>query len=217
MHPLRKSMQIGRKLFIVFILSQQQLFFIDGVPACEVDECEPFDFIAEGLVVEDHFLIVKIGQEHFLLEYFADGLMLVTGNDLHPLLEALPFPEHDEEVVFADLIEGLDLLEPLLDGDELGGLGVDELAHSLAAEGVVVSDLLEQYFRVWHHFHVIVVVLIFANHIDELVCSQLLLTHHVEERRHLLVGDLHLCRGGLLGGQQVGGDGLDFDIAWHFD
>lgn len=95
--------------------------------------------------------------------------MLVTGDDLHPLLEALPLPEHDEEVVFADLVEGLHLLKPLLHRDELGGLGVDELADALAAEGVVVLYLLADDFRVRHHLHVVVVVLVLADHVDELI------------------------------------------------
>jgi hypothetical protein len=48
--------------------------------------------------------------------------VLVAGNDLHPFLEALPLPEHDEEVVLADLVEGLYFFEPLLYRDKLRGL-----------------------------------------------------------------------------------------------
>lgn len=128
--------------------------------------------------------------------------MLVTGDDLHPLLQALPLPEHNEEVVFADLIKGLHLLEPLLNSNELGGLGVDELADPLAAEGVVILDLLADDLGVGHDLHVVVVVLVLADHVDELVGCELLLPHHVEEGGHFFVG--LFCGACALGGHQAG-------------
>lgn len=166
-------------------------------------------------MVENDLLIVQIGEEHLLLQHLTDRLMLITGDDLHPLLQALPLPEHNEEVVFADLVEGLNLLEPLLNSDELGRLGVDELADPLAAERVVILDLLADNLGVGDYLHVVVVVLVLADHVDELVGCQLLLPHHVEEGGHLSVGLL----GGAcaLGGHQAGRDGFHFDVAGDLD
>lgn len=120
-------------------------------------------------MVENDLLIIHIGQKHLVFEYLAYGLVLIAGDNLHPLLETLPLPEHDEEAVSTDLIKSLHLFKPLLDGYELCRLGVDELADSLAAERVVVLYLLADDIRVGHYFHVVVVVLVASDHVDELI------------------------------------------------
>lgn len=141
-------------------------------------------------MVEYDLLVIHISQKHLLFEHFAYSFVFIAGDDLHPLLQALPLPEHDEETVSADLIKRLHLLKPLLDGYELRRLGVDELADSLAAEGVVVLYLLADDLRVGYYFHVVVVVLVASDHVDELVGCQFLLADHVEEGGHFLVGPL---------------------------
>ena len=141
-----------------------------------------------------HDISVKvIGKEHFFFQNFANGPMLLGANDFHPFFKALPFPEENEEVVTAYLVEGLDFFEPFLDRYELSGLGVDESTYSFAAEGVVIFDLFVDYFGVWNHLHIVVVVLalLFLNHVYELICSQLLLPHHLAKGCHLTVAYLY--------------------------
>lgn len=215
MHLLGEGVEVGGELAVVVVLLDEEFFLVDGVPGCEVDELEALYLVAEGLVVEDDLLVVEVGEEHLVLEDLADGLVLVAGDDLHPLLEALPLAEHDEEVVLADLVERLHLLEPLLHRDELRRLRVHELAHPLAAESVVVLHLLADDLRVRHHLHVVVVVLVLTDHVDELVRCQLLLPHHVEERGHLLVRLLRSASP--LRTHQAGRDGLHLDVAGDLD
>jgi hypothetical protein len=100
----------------------------------------------------------------------AERAVFVAVDNLDPFLQTLPLPEQDEKVILAYFVEGLDFLEPLFDWDELCGFAVDELAHSLAAESVVIMNIFLYYLRVGHHFHVVVVVLVDLNHVDELVC-----------------------------------------------
>lgn len=147
-------------------------------------------------MIEYDFLIIGVGQKHLLLKHLTYSLVLIAVDDLHPLLQTLPLPEHDEEAISADLIKGLHLFKPLLDGYELRGFGVDELADSLAAERVVVLYLLADDLRVGHYFHVVVVVLVPPDHVDELISRQLLLTHHVEESSHFFVRPLGRSRSG---------------------
>lgn len=127
--------------------------------------------------------------------------MFVAGNHFHPFLETLPLTEINEKTVFAYLIEGLDLVEPLFDWYEFCGFGVDKLADTLAAESVVLVYffLSRNDFRVGHYFHVVVVVLVFFNHINKLVGRKLLLSHHLEKSCHLLIRDLNLARLWLFG------------------
>jgi hypothetical protein len=183
-------MQVGGELFVVVVLLEEEFFLVDGVSACKVDEDQTLDLIAESLMIEDHLLVVEVGEEHLLLQHLAHGLVLIARDDLHPLLQALPLPKHYEETVSANLIESLHLLEPLLNRNELGRLRVHELAHSLATERVVILYFALNNFGVGHHLHVVVVVLVASDHVDELIRSQLLLPHHVEERRHFLVRPL---------------------------
>lgn len=121
-------------------------------------------------MVEDDLLIVQISEKHLLLKYLTYSLMFITRDDLHPLLKTLPLPKHNEKVVFADLIKRLHLLKPLLHSYELCRFGVYELADSLATEGVVILYLLADDFRVGDDLHVVVVILVLADHVDEFIC-----------------------------------------------
>lgn len=118
--------------------------------------------------------------------------MFFVGDDGDPLLEALPFAEEDEKVVFADLIEGLDLFKPLFHWDELCRFRVDKLADTFATKSVVVLNLLADNLSVRYDLHVVVVILILSDHVDEFVCCELLLAHHLEEGSHFTVADLDL-------------------------
>jgi hypothetical protein len=97
--------------------------------------------------------------------------MLIVRDDLHPLLQTLPLSEHDKEVIFADFVKSLHLFEPFLHSDELSRLGVHEFAHSFAAECVVVLYLLVNDLGVGDDLHVIMVVLILPDHVDEFIRS----------------------------------------------
>ncbi len=120
-------------------------------------------------MIENDFSIEVVGKEHFFFQNFAESVDFLGGDNFHPFFKAFPLPKQNEEVVFTNLIEGLDFFEPLFDWDELGWFGVDELADSFAAEGVVVLNLFVYYLRVWDDLHVIMVVLIFADHVNKFV------------------------------------------------
>jgi hypothetical protein len=71
-------------------------------------------------MIENNFLIIEIGEKHLFFENLADSLVLIAGNDLHPFLETLPFPEHNEKTVSANLVESFHLFKPFLNRNKLG-------------------------------------------------------------------------------------------------
>lgn len=71
--------------------------------------------------------------------------MLITGYNLHPFLQTLPFPKHDKEVIFANLIKSFHFFKPLLNRDKLSRLRVNKFAYSLAAKSVIVLNLFVYY------------------------------------------------------------------------
>jgi hypothetical protein len=113
--------------------------------------------------------------------------LLLGRNDLHPLFKGLPLPEHDEKVVLTDFIKGLNLIEPLLDRDKLDRFRVDKFADALATKSVVILNVILYYFGVGHNFHIIMVILVLTNHVDELISCQLLLSDHPEKGSNLAV------------------------------
>lgn len=141
-------------------------------------------------MIDQNFLVHGIRQKHFLLENFRNILYFLGRDHLHPFFQWLPFSEGDKKVVSANLIKSLHFLKPLLHSDELHRLWGDEFADALAAEGVVILDLIFYYFRVGDNLHVIMVILMLSNHVNELVCCQFFLSHHLEE-----CGDLCVING----------------------
>ena len=93
-------------------------------------------------MVEKYFLVEGIGKEHFFLQYFGEGFGFFGDNNFHPFFEGFPFSEHDEKVVFADLIKSLDFIEPFFNRNELNGFRVDKFGDSLAGESVIVNDVV---------------------------------------------------------------------------
>ena len=137
------------------------------------------------MVVKKNFLVEGIGEEHFLFEYFRKRLGFLGNNNFHPLLEGFPLPEHDKKVIFTNLIESLNLVKPFFDRDEFHRFGVEELGDSLAGESVIVDDVVFDDLGVGDDLHVVVVVGVFANHVNELFGSEFFLTHHFEKCCHL--------------------------------
>ena len=118
--------------------------------------------------------------------------MFVSWDDFHPFFEALPLPEKNKKIVLTYFVESFDLIEPFLDWNKLSRLWIYKFADSFTTEGVVILYLLAYYFRVSHNFHIIVVILIFAYHVDELVSCELLLPYHFKKRSYLVVRYLDL-------------------------
>ena len=112
-------MKSSRKLFTIITFLDEKVFFTDRVSSRKVDKSQTFNLITQSLMIQEHISVQIIGQKHFFLQNFANGPNFLRRNDLHPFLEALPLPKHDEEIVSANLIESLDLFKPLLHRDEL--------------------------------------------------------------------------------------------------
>jgi hypothetical protein len=175
------------------------------------------------LVVKKDFLVESIGEEHFFFKNFGEGLGFFWDDNFDPFLKWFPLPEHDKKVVFTNLIKGLDLIKPLFNRDELNRFGVEEFGDSLARESVVVDNVVLDDFRVRHDFHIVVVVGVFPDHVNELLGGEFFLTDHLEECGYfgVLDGDVAFgCvlywREGRLGLDIVAGGGhLDWVPAGH--
>lgn len=126
-------------------------------------------------------MIERVCKKHFLLKNFRYHFLFFRRNNLHPFFQALPFSEHDEEVIFADFIECLNLIEPLFDWNELNWLGIDEFTNSFTTKSVIVFNFILDNLVIRNYLHVIMIVLEPSNHINELICSELFLTHHFEK------------------------------------
>jgi hypothetical protein len=139
-------------------------------------------------------LIELACEEQLFFKHLANRLVLIIGYNFNPLLETFPLPKQNEEVILTYLIKSLHFLEPFLHGYKLGRLRINKLAYSLAAKCIVVLDLLVDYLRISYNLHIIMIVLTLSDHVDELVCSQLLLSNHFEKGSNLVVCDLYLSR-----------------------
>lgn len=121
--------------------------------------------------------------------------MFVVVDDFDPFFETFPLSEQNEEIILTNFVEGLHFFKPLFDGNKLSWFAIHKFADALAAEGIVVVDFFRNYFRVGHHLHIVVVVLVYLNHVDKLICCQFLLTHHLKKCLHLFVSHFFLMRG----------------------
>ncbi len=138
-------------------------------------------------MVKKNFLVEGIGEEHFFLEYFRKRLCFFWNNNFHPLLQRFPLPEHDKKVIFTNLIKSLNLVKPLLHRDKLNRFGVEELGDSLTWESVIVDDVVFDDLGVRDDLHVVMVVGVFANHVNELFGGEFFLTYHFEKCCYLRV------------------------------
>ena len=136
-------------------------------------------------MVEKDFLVEGIGKEHFFLQNFGESFGFFGYDNFHPFFEGFPFSEHDKKVVFTDLIKGLDFIEPFFHRDELNRFRVNKFGYSLTGESIVVDNVVFDDLRVRNDFHVVVIVGVFPDHINELFGGQFFLTDHFEESRHL--------------------------------
>jgi len=118
--------------------------------------------------------------------------MFICWNNFNPFFEAFPFSKENEKVIFTDFIESLYLIKPLLNWNEFSRFWIDEFTHSFTTKSVVILYLFVYYFRVSYNFHIIMVILIFTNHIDELVSCKLLLPYHLEKGSYLVISYLDL-------------------------
>ena len=114
-------------------------------------------------------MIHGVGKEQFFIQNFGHFEKLLGGNYFHPFFQGFPFSKRYEKVITTNLIESLNLIKPFLNGNELNWLGGNKLANSLATERIIIFNFVFVYLRVWHHFHVIVIVGMFPHHIDEFI------------------------------------------------
>ncbi len=138
-------------------------------------------------MVEKDFLVEGIGKEHFFLQNFRESFGFFWYNNFHPFFEGFPFSEHDEKIIFADLIKGLHLIEPFFDRDEFNRFRVNKFGYSLTWESVIVDNVVFDYLWVRNDFHVVVIIGVFPDHVNELFSCQFFLTDHFEESCHLWV------------------------------
>ena len=169
MHFLRKGMQVSWKFFIILILFNQKFFLINRIPAGKVDESQSFNLRAQSLMIYYDLLIIWVGQKHLLLEDLTDRLTLITGNDLHPLLQTFPLPKSYEKFIFTNLIKSLHFLKPFFYWNKLRRLWTDELTHSFTTERIIILNLFVDYLGIRYDLHVVVIVLMFADHVDEFI------------------------------------------------
>lgn len=97
--------------------------------------------------------------------------MLFSRYDFNPFFETFPLSEQNEKVVFANLIESFDFIEPFLYRYKFCGFRVDKFADAFTAKSVIILYFFVDDFRIGDYLHIIVIVLAFADHIDELICG----------------------------------------------
>ena len=185
-----------------------------------MNKSQILDLITKSLMIEKYISVQIIGKKHLFLKYFWNSPMFFRWNDLHPFLQTLPLPEHDEKIISTNLVKCLHLLKPLLHWNKFSGLWIYKSTHTFATECVVVLYLLVYYLWVRHHLHVIVIVLVLVllNHVYELVSCQLFLTDHLEKCCHLTVWYLDIVSVTLLNWNRwryCWRYGLHFYTTWH--
>ena len=150
-------------------------------------------------MIQNYSLVHLISQEHFFFQYLRQSFVFISGDNFNPFFETLPFSKKDKEVIFTNFVKSLDFIKPFLNRNELSRFWVNKLADPLATKSVVVLYLLVYDLWVRHDLHIVVVVLILSDHIDEFVSCQLFLPDHLEKGCNLVVGDLNFSWMGFWG------------------
>ena len=193
----RESGQISGELLRGGILTLQKLLLGHGLSDMQVYKIQRFYLTAQSLMVEQYLLVHRVGQEQLLLQGIANLFLALATDYLRPLHQGLPLSEECEELVVADFVEASHLLEPVSHCYELHRFGVQEFAYSLATESVVVANVLPIDLAVRNHVHIVVVVGLPPDEVDELFSHELFLAHHAEEQSEIgvLVESLHVAFG----------------------
>lgn len=132
-------------------------------------------------------MIEAICEEHFLLENFRKSFCFFRDHNFHPFFKRFPFSEHNEEIIFANLIKSFDLIKPFFNWNELSWFRVDKFWDAFTRKCIVVNNIVFNDFWVWNNIHIVVIVWIFSDHVNELLSSEFFLTYHFEKSSDLSV------------------------------
>lgn len=187
MHLFWESVQSHIKIFWVFSPFNEKVLLRNRISIVKSRKRQILHVSAQCFMIYQNFLVHSIRQEHFFVQYFRNAYHLFGRDHSHPFFQRLPLPKRNKEIITANLIKSLHFLKPFLYRNKLDRLGIDKLANSLTAEGIVIFNLFLNNGRIGHHLHIVMIVLVFTDHIDEFIGCEFFLPDHLEECRHLSV------------------------------
>lgn len=88
-----------------------------------------------------------------------------------------------------NLVKSFHFFKPFFNSNKFNRFWTNELTYTFATESIVIFHFVFDDLWIWHNFHIIMIIWVFANHVNELISCKFLLSHHLKECGNLGIVD----------------------------